>query len=119
MTTHWLDVDYVHREYHPFAIIRSKYRSMAALKSLSIIPRSPSPVPLEERPAEELIPAEMLELLNRCPDEQRQAKEADARKIKRECANSDGEDDGLTVVEERSTKRQLQLLAKGDIIVLD
>lgn len=42
-----------------------KYRSEAALKSLMIIPRTPSPIPLEERDPETLSREEMLELLRK------------------------------------------------------
>jgi len=38
-----------------------------ALKALCVIPRSPSPVPLEDRPREELSREELLELL-RCQE---------------------------------------------------
>ncbi|KAJ9623096.1 hypothetical protein H2203_006029 [Taxawa tesnikishii (nom. ined.)] len=46
-----------------------KYRSEAALKSLMIIPRTPSPIPLEERDPETLSREEMLELLRKQKEE--------------------------------------------------
>jgi hypothetical protein len=85
-STGWVDVEHVHYYGHgeikPFAVFNFRYRSSgkcfchssapltliitaAALKSLHIIPRSPSPVPLEDRPEEDLTPAEMAELLKR------------------------------------------------------
>ncbi|KAI1629870.1 hypothetical protein EDD37DRAFT_73633 [Exophiala viscosa] len=42
-----------------------KYRTRRALQSLMIIERSPTPLPLEERPVEELTREEMAELLRR------------------------------------------------------
>jgi hypothetical protein len=97
----------------------------AALKSLGIIPRTPSSTPLEERPAEELSPAEMIELLNRYRMSARspsmdqahisQAKEADALNakkenltgVKRELVVIDRDDeDGIAVAEERHAKKR-------------
>lgn len=73
------DADFVNGTATPFATSTFKYRSLgpyyllrayaclltstAALKSLGIIPRSPSPVPLEERHIDTLTPAEMREIL--------------------------------------------------------
>jgi hypothetical protein len=51
----------------------------AALKSLLIIPRSPSPVPLEERDVDTLSPQEMRELLR-----SQREREAAARIVKSE-----------------------------------
>jgi hypothetical protein len=77
----WYDFDYVHPEGHPFAVFHFKYRSLgtsiptvsvctltrllAALKTLQIVTRTPSPTPLEDRPVDELSTAELAELVNR------------------------------------------------------
>ncbi|KAF2086114.1 hypothetical protein K490DRAFT_45117 [Saccharata proteae CBS 121410] len=45
--------------------VSHSYRSKEALNSLHIIPRDPTPLPLEERPIEDLNPEEMRELLRR------------------------------------------------------
>ncbi|KAK4895147.1 hypothetical protein LTR27_006753 [Elasticomyces elasticus] len=68
-----------------------KYRSLAALQALHIIPRTPSPVPLEERPVEELSIEEMRELVTR-----QRAKEASQaeRRVKQEFKRERGVDDG-------------------------
>lgn len=86
----WL-YDYVNEERLPFAKYHFKYRSLGerpptshplfmrrffrirrtltdhnrveALKSLYIVPRSPSPVPLDERPEENMSPDELRELV--------------------------------------------------------
>ncbi|TKA82298.1 hypothetical protein B0A55_01437 [Friedmanniomyces simplex] len=49
----------------PLAIFLFKYRSRAALQALHLIPRTPSPVPLEDRPVEELTIDDMRELIRR------------------------------------------------------
>ncbi|KAF2025121.1 hypothetical protein EK21DRAFT_77178 [Setomelanomma holmii] len=67
-----MESDYVDRSGKSFASINFKYRSREALQSLLIIPRSPSPVLLEERDVDTLSPAEMRELLRR----QREREEA-------------------------------------------
>ncbi|TIA62545.1 hypothetical protein D6C77_02681 [Aureobasidium pullulans] len=48
---------------NPAATFVFFYRSKTSLKELMIIPRTPSPVPLEDRPEEELNPEEMAELV--------------------------------------------------------
>ncbi|KAG9551951.1 hypothetical protein KCU71_g14152, partial [Aureobasidium melanogenum] len=63
----------------PVATFVFHYRSKAALKELLIIPRTPPPTPLEERPVEELSREEMTELLRRY-----QAKEINTATIKKE-----------------------------------
>ncbi|KAG9525875.1 hypothetical protein KCU93_g5713, partial [Aureobasidium melanogenum] len=55
------------------------YRSKASLKDSMIIPRTPSPVPLEDRPEEELTAEEMAQLVR-----QLKAKVANTAAIKRE-----------------------------------
>jgi hypothetical protein len=40
-----MEADYVDGPHRPFAEIEFRYRSAAALKSLAIIPRTPSPEP--------------------------------------------------------------------------
>lgn len=67
------------------------------LQSLLVIPRSPSPVPLEDRPVEELSRDEMVELLQR-QREQLQVKQErptksegqNGKSVKRERDNSPG-----------------------------
>ncbi|KAH0006756.1 hypothetical protein KCU78_g12139, partial [Aureobasidium melanogenum] len=70
---------------NPAAIFVFHYRSKASLKELMIIPRTPSPVPLEDRPINELSPEEMAELVL-----QLKAKVANTAAIKRE---RDGDND--------------------------
>ena len=50
---------------YPFFVKRFLYRTRNALQSEMIIPRSPSPQPLEERAEEDLTPEEMRELIRR------------------------------------------------------
>ncbi|KAK7522017.1 hypothetical protein IWZ03DRAFT_357586 [Phyllosticta citriasiana] len=49
----------------PFATYIIRYRSTEALKIMGLIPRAPEPIPLEERPVDELTPEEMKELIRR------------------------------------------------------
>ncbi|KAK0650601.1 hypothetical protein DIS24_g6712 [Lasiodiplodia hormozganensis] len=56
-----------------------RYRSKSALQAEGIIPRTPSPMPLEERPLEELKPEELRELLRR-----HRERDAAASVVKRE-----------------------------------
>ncbi|KAK2743603.1 hypothetical protein FQN55_007201 [Onygenales sp. PD_40] len=49
----------------PIAAFTFKYRSKKALQDLSVIPRSPSPVPPENRPVDELTVEEMRVLIER------------------------------------------------------
>ncbi|KAF1921825.1 hypothetical protein BDU57DRAFT_545226 [Ampelomyces quisqualis] len=71
--------DYVDPDRRPFLTVNFKYRSRAALKSLLIIPRSPSPVPLEERDVDSLSLEETRELIRR-----QREREAAALAVKRE-----------------------------------
>ncbi|KAK5127441.1 hypothetical protein LTR85_006780 [Meristemomyces frigidus] len=94
----------------PFATFNFKYRSHAALQALRIIPRTPSPVPLEARPLDELTPDEMRELLRR--QREQSEKSADLVKTKKEMkkergeAVDDEEDDELEVIEHRQKRRR-------------
>ncbi|KAK5130485.1 hypothetical protein LTR08_002007 [Meristemomyces frigidus] len=63
---------------NPFAVYEFRYRSLEALKSLLIIPRTPTPPPLEERDITTLSPDEMRELQRRA----RAAKDEREAKIK-------------------------------------
>ncbi|KAF1849734.1 uncharacterized protein K460DRAFT_372171 [Cucurbitaria berberidis CBS 394.84] len=60
---HHTDFKYVDPNKQPFAVVTFKYRSKEALRSLLVIPRSPSPVPLEDRDTSTLTLDESRELL--------------------------------------------------------
>lgn len=49
----------------PFAGLNFRYRPYSGLQALGLIPRTPEPVPLEERPIESLTSEEMRILLRR------------------------------------------------------
>ncbi|KAK4549810.1 hypothetical protein LTR36_005111 [Oleoguttula mirabilis] len=108
----------------PFATFNFKYRSRAALQALCVIPRTPSPVPLEARPIEELTPDEMRELLRR---QREQAKKGpDLVKVKNEIKrergraggdDEDDEDDELEIVEHRRKKMRTSGPSIADEIV--
>lgn len=57
--------DWIHSENEPLATFIFRYRSLRALKSIGIVPRTPSPEPLEERDAESLTVDEARELIRR------------------------------------------------------
>ncbi|KAK7534484.1 hypothetical protein JOL62DRAFT_554513 [Phyllosticta paracitricarpa] len=97
----------------PFATYIIRYRSTEALKIMGLIPRTPEPIPLEERPVDELTPEEMKELIRR-----QKVELETARDIKRESSSepvqpkweqwfrSQWEDgDELSVTEVRPAKR--------------
>ncbi|KAI8934336.1 hypothetical protein NX059_009072 [Plenodomus lindquistii] len=119
----WVDYDYVHGSHKPFAVFEFKYRSEEALKSLRIIPRTPSPVPLEDRPEEELSNEEKLELIR-----QFKAEKANAARVKRERPEDGGgggggggiSDEDVEMVEERPNRKKQRLPNEEDeVIVLD
>ncbi|KIW66853.1 hypothetical protein PV04_06145 [Phialophora macrospora] len=66
----------------PLATFKFKYRTRRALQSLLILDRSPTPVPLEDRPVEKLTREEALELLRR-QREQRDVKQESGTKRER------------------------------------
>ncbi|KAH5442985.1 hypothetical protein HBI23_168540 [Parastagonospora nodorum] len=79
--------DYLDPEKKPFAIFHFKYRSRDALKALMIIPRSPSPVPLEDRYVDTLSPQEMRQLLRRQRERQQAAQAVKQEQgVKHECS---------------------------------
>ncbi|KAF9693595.1 hypothetical protein EKO04_008533 [Ascochyta lentis] len=105
------EFDYVDRKRRPLATYTFKYRSRDALKSLLLIPRSPSPVPLEDRDIDTLSPEELRELVLRQRDRDAAArafKQEAGVKRERTCERSstlagDDDDDEPSVV---STKRR-------------
>ncbi|UPX16789.1 uncharacterized protein EKO05_0007175 [Ascochyta rabiei] len=71
--------DYVGRKRKPFGTYTFKYRSRDALKSLLLIPRSPTPVPLEDKDVDALSPEELRELVRR-----QRVRDAASRTVKQE-----------------------------------
>ncbi|KAH7125266.1 hypothetical protein B0J11DRAFT_486692 [Dendryphion nanum] len=113
--------DYVDGKACSFAIFNFKYRSLASLKDLLVVPRTPSPVPLEERPEEDLTAVELMQLVK-----QLKAKETASKHIKQEnkrehdSLQRDDEDDNVIMLEERSVKRHRKRVPKGqEVIELD
>ncbi|KAF1928526.1 uncharacterized protein M421DRAFT_4995 [Didymella exigua CBS 183.55] len=81
--------EFLDPEREPFATYTFKYRSRDVLKSLLIIPRTPSPVPLEQRDIDTLTAEEMREVLcqQRVRDEASQPVKQE-RGVKREHARA-------------------------------
>ncbi|KAK4496758.1 hypothetical protein PRZ48_012741 [Zasmidium cellare] len=75
-------VTYPDGQHNPVATFVFRYRSMQALKSMLIIPRTPTPPPLEERDFDTLTREELKELHRRAKEAKEQ--EDTKRKIKRE-----------------------------------
>ncbi|KAI4914146.1 hypothetical protein J4E85_010658 [Alternaria conjuncta] len=106
----------------PFAEFTFKYRSRAALKSLLVIPRTPSPVPLEERDVNTLTLEESRELI-RLQREQRDAAPVIKReRIKRERSSTiireDREDDDdVTFVSAKRRRLPVTLDENGAEII--
>ncbi|KAF1358361.1 hypothetical protein EJ07DRAFT_156962 [Lizonia empirigonia] len=106
----------------PFATLVFKYRSLVALQALGIVPREPTPVPLEERPEDELSPEELRQLVKRLKNDKAAAiKIKKERNAKRERASpiDDGDDetDDLEVVGAGNKRRRLK--ETREVIVLD
>ncbi|KAF2651343.1 hypothetical protein K491DRAFT_719903 [Lophiostoma macrostomum CBS 122681] len=115
-------VDYTEAGKAPFATIKFKYRSLQALKSMYIVPRTPSPVPLEERPAAELSPAELVELVNRM--RKRDSEAAAAEKVKKEAQANvhvkrerDADDDDEVTFVSKHSKNERKVPQKDDFVI--
>lgn len=95
---------------NPFATFTFKYRSRKDLQIEGIIPRSPSPVPLEDRNRDTLTAEEARELVK--IQRQKLLDQARVKKEKREREDDeegeDADDDGdVTVTGERSKRPRL------------
>ncbi|KAI4950520.1 hypothetical protein J4E91_004403 [Alternaria rosae] len=117
--TTWVHYDDITES--PFATFDFKYRSVNALRALGLIPREPIPLPLEERPEEELSQDELRQLVKQLKEQK-----AAAVKVKKEAVDkrkrvdeaiefSDGEE--VTVIRARERKRHRT--ADDEVIVLD
>ncbi|KAF2840592.1 hypothetical protein M501DRAFT_1009862 [Patellaria atrata CBS 101060] len=114
------NMDYIDKD-SPFAAFNFKYRSLQALRSLCIVPRSPTPVALEDRPIEELNPEELRELLRRERELNAVAGRVKMEGIKREreeTQEQNGEEDEITVLEERPRKAPRTSASNTEIIDL-
>ncbi|KAL2423335.1 hypothetical protein ABEF95_006658 [Exophiala dermatitidis] len=103
----------------PCAVLIFLYRSKKALQTLDVIPRSPSPIPLEERDPDTLTREEAVELLRRQRAEAEAAKkvqikkkesEEDLRKsaIKREATDESDDEVVMIAPPERKKARKDQ-----------
>ncbi|KAI7237766.1 hypothetical protein KC330_g3005 [Hortaea werneckii] len=106
----------------PFAIFEFRYRSHAALQSMGILPRSPSPIPLEDRNIEDLNQEEMRELLRRQQRQRESSGVAIKREIKRERSefeDDDDDDDGddVEIVDRPEKKPRLDVDDPGTEVV--
>ncbi|KAH0364052.1 hypothetical protein KCU65_g6977, partial [Aureobasidium melanogenum] len=96
-----------------FAEFQFRYRSRKDLQTLYLVPRSPSPVPLEDRPEETLNREELLELLRRQKTRQEQ-KIAIKQELKRERIEDDESDNDQIVISSRPPAKQLKVFTDAD-----
>ncbi|KAI6800849.1 hypothetical protein KC363_g3908 [Hortaea werneckii] len=104
----------------PFVTFEFRYRSRAALQSMDILPRSPSPIPLEDRNIEDLNSEEMRELLRRQQRQRESSEVAIKREIKRERIEfEDDDDDGddVEIVHRPEKKPRLDVDDAGTEVV--
>ncbi|EFQ92434.1 hypothetical protein PTT_10464 [Pyrenophora teres f. teres 0-1] len=105
----------------PFAVFNFKYRSRAALKSLLIIPRSPSPVPLEERDINSLTAEESRELIRRLRERDEAAPLVKREGVKRErsytVSQMEDYSDEVTFVSEKRRRLPVTLNEDGTEII--
>ncbi|RMX92283.1 hypothetical protein D0867_14643 [Hortaea werneckii] len=95
-------------------------RMVTALQSMGILPRSPSPIPLEDRNIEDSNPDEMRELLRRQQRQRESSKVAIKREIKRERIEfEDDDDDGddVEIVDRPEKKPRLDVDDPGTEVV--
>ncbi|KAK8218485.1 hypothetical protein IWZ01DRAFT_538095 [Phyllosticta capitalensis] len=99
---------------HPFAVYTFRYRSAEGLKCLGLIPRTPEPVPLEQRPVEQLTPEEMMKEVVRLREQvqkheeiKRESKSPEVQPKREPGYRTQWEDgDDLIFIEDRPAKRQ-------------
>ncbi|KAF1830663.1 hypothetical protein BDW02DRAFT_633451 [Decorospora gaudefroyi] len=108
-----MDCDYVDASKKPFATFKFRYHSRAALQSLLVIPRSPSPVPLEDRDVHTLTPEESRELIRRLREREGAAAIVKPEGLKRERSNTvtgngDGDNNEVAFVSEK--RRRLPVI---------
>ncbi|KAG9190575.1 hypothetical protein G6011_08663 [Alternaria panax] len=102
----FMEADYVDGEGRPFAVIEFRYRSIAALKSLAIFPRSSSPAPTKD-----VVPEEEVNKIY--------LKREEIETRKRDRADDDGEDGDVETVYERPAKRRCFPTNNDEVILLD
>ncbi|KAH5329958.1 hypothetical protein HBI23_165720 [Parastagonospora nodorum] len=118
MKIHWLNYDYIGNG--PFVTVNFKYRSLDVLRALHIIPREPTPLPIEDRPIEDLNHDETREVLRLYKNREAEAlkikKEANNKRARSGSAETAGEDD-VVIVDGPSHKRRCG--GKSEVIVLE
>ncbi|EGP88721.1 unnamed protein product [Zymoseptoria tritici ST99CH_3D1] len=121
----YITVDYPYG-HKPVAIFTFKYRSRKDLQIENVIPRSPSPQPLEERDRATLSAEELRELLRRV--EERAADETRVKKeLKRERSTTitlededdDEDDEGVEIIAEAPARKRTRTSGDSGVVVLD
>ncbi|KAG9517388.1 hypothetical protein KCV07_g6166, partial [Aureobasidium melanogenum] len=96
-----------------FAEFQFRYRSRRDLQTLYLVPRSPSPVPLEDRPEETLNREELLELLRR-QKARREQNIAIKQELKRERTEDGESDNDQIVISSHPPAKQLKISTDAD-----
>ncbi|KAK0313611.1 hypothetical protein LTR01_001868 [Friedmanniomyces endolithicus] len=106
----------------PLAVFLFKYRSRGALQALHLIPRSPSPVLLENRPIEELSMDDMRELIRRQRVNGNTRVETKVKgefKREREISANESDGDDVEVVEHHSKRKRTTGRRASSVSVVD
>ncbi|KAK4546707.1 hypothetical protein LTR36_001925 [Oleoguttula mirabilis] len=118
--TGWVSTQYPYGK-DPFASFTFKYRSKTDLQIEGIIPRSPSPVPLEDRNPDDLSAEEARELVRR-----HRAREAavktEVKKEKRahsQVIDDDDEDDDVTIASENRSRKRHRASRDSGVEIID
>ncbi|KAK3697252.1 hypothetical protein LTR37_017564 [Vermiconidia calcicola] len=121
----FVHVDYPYGK-QPFATYVFKYRSRRDLQIEGIIPRSPSPVPLEDRAPEDLSPEEARELVRRLRkrDSGRAKIKDENLRIKKEKRNhatliEDDDENDVTITEEIRGRKRTRNSRDSAIEIID
>ncbi|KAK4984033.1 hypothetical protein LTR66_008626 [Elasticomyces elasticus] len=99
----WFTEPVSDEEDHPAGVFEFCYRSLEALKTLSIILRTPSPIPLEDRDPDTLSPEETRQLLKKIQEEK-----ATWMRLKREHRN-----------DERRARKKPRSVSNSTVLELD
>ncbi|KAI5362322.1 hypothetical protein Slin15195_G059730 [Septoria linicola] len=121
-------VQYVNTEYiygkDPLAMFTFKYRSRRDLQIEGLIPRSPTPVPLEERDPDDLTPEEARELVRRLRRTQQQQIEIKKEGLKKKRARSatldaDSDSEGVVITGATSSRKRARQSTDSGIELID
>lgn len=107
----------------PIAVFIFKYRSRRDLQIEGVIPRSPSPVPLEERDPDDLSPEEARELVRRLRQREQERiqikKEAREKRAHSDAFDGDSDAEELPIIGEGSARKRHRPSTDSGIEIVD